>query len=78
MLESVNGKWPGNDKSKVGDSTGALYTHNNTGYTIDGLAPGLGERALAAEEELDEEEKQIYIDRGTLLKQSINEPALTL
>ena len=74
----MNGKWPGNDKSKVGDSTGALYTHNNTGYTIDGLAPGLGERALAAEEELDEEEKQIYIDRGTLLKQSINEPALTL
>ncbi len=55
-----------------------MFTHNNTGYTIDGLAPSLGERALAAEEELSEEEKQIYIDRGTLLKQSINEPALTL
>ena len=78
LLESTNGKWPGNDKSKVGDSTGALFTHNNTAYTIDGNAPGLGERAVATEEDLSEEEKQIYIDRGTLLKQSINEPALTL
>lgn len=78
LLESTNGKWPGNDKSKVGDSTGALFTHNSTAYTIDSEAPGLGERAIAAEEELSEEEKQIYIDRGTLLKQSINEPALTI
>ena len=78
LLESVNGKWPGNDKSQVGDSTGALFTHNNTGYAIDGDAPGLGERAVATEEELSAEEKQIYIDRGTLLKQSINEPALTI
>lgn len=78
LLESTNGKWPGNDKSKVGDSTGALFTHNSTAYTIDVQAPGLGERAIATDEELSEEEKQIYIDRGTLLKQSINEPALTL
>jgi len=78
LLESVNGKWPGNDKSKVGDSTGAMFTHDDTGYTIDELAPGLGERAVATEEELSAEEKQIYIDRGTLLKQSINEPALTV
>lgn len=78
LLESVNGRWPGNDKSKVGDSTGALFTHNSTAYRIDDNAPGLGERAVATEEELSEEEKQIYIDRGTLLKQSINEPALTL
>jgi len=78
LLESVNGKWPGNDKSKVGDSTGALFTHNSTAYTIDSVAPSLGERAIAVEEELSEEEKQIYTDRGTLLKQSINEPALTL
>jgi len=78
LLESVNGKWPGNDKSKVGDSTGALFTHNSTAYNIDSAAPSLGERAVAIEEELSEEEKQIYTDRGTLLKQSINEPALTL
>ena len=77
LLESTNGKWPGNDKSKVGDSTGALFTHNSTAYTIDSEAPGLGERAIAAEEELTEDEREIYITRGTLLKQSINEPALT-
>ena len=78
LLESVNGKWPGNDKSKVGDSTGSLFTHNSTSYSIDADAPSLGERAIAIEEEeITEEEKKIYIDRGTLLKQSINEPALT-
>ena len=77
LLESTNGKWPGNDKSKVGDSTGALFTHDSTAYTIDSEAPGLGERAIAAEEELTEDEREIYITRGTLLKQSINELALT-
>ncbi|MFZ4104972.1 hypothetical protein [Flavobacterium sp.] len=78
LLESVNGRWPGNDKSKIGEANGSLFTHNSTSYTIDNVAPGLGERAVALEEELSEEEKQIYIDRGTLLKQSINESSLTL
>jgi hypothetical protein len=78
LLQSVNGKWPGNDKSKVGDSTGALFTHDSTAYKIDDDAPGLGERAIAIDEELTEDEREIYIARGTLLKQSINELALTL
>lgn len=78
LLESVNGKWPGNDKSQVGDSTGVIFTHDNIRYTIDSAAPSLGEKAVALEEELSDEEKKIYLDRGALLKKFINEPALTL
>ena len=78
LLESVNGRWPGNSKSKIGEANGSLFTHNSTSYIIQEDAPGLGERAVALEEELSKEEKQIYIDRGTLLKQSINESSLTL
>lgn len=78
LLQTVDGKWPGNDKSKVGGADGSLFTHNSTAYSIDADAPGLGERPVALDSELSEDEKQIYIERGTLLKQSINEPALTL
>lgn len=78
LLQTVDGKWPGGDKSKVGDSTGALFTHNNIGYSVDSAAPGLGERAVALESELSDDEKQIYLERGGLLKKTINEPALTV
>lgn len=77
LLESINGRWPGEEKSKVGDGKN-LFTHNNIGYSIDEQAPSLGEKAVAIESELTPNEKSIYIERGTLLKQSINEPALTI
>lgn len=79
LSDSINGKWPPNGaESKVGDSNGTTWSHNNIIYTIDPTAPSLGERAVAAVSELSDEERQMYIDRGTLLKASLNEPALVL
>jgi len=79
LSDSVDGKWPGNGtQSQVGDSNGITWSHNNITYTIDATAPSLGERAVAAVSELSDEERQMYIDRGTLLKASLNEPALVL
>lgn len=77
LLESVNGQWPGNDKSQVSDSTGVLFTHDTIRYIIDSAAPGLGEKAVALESELSEGEIEIYKNRGSLLGKIINEPALT-
>lgn len=79
LIEAMDGKWPGaGSQSKVGDSDGYVYTHNNVAYTIDPNAPSLGERAVAIVSELSQDEKEIYLERGTLLKASINETALTL
>lgn len=79
LFEAMDGKWPGSGtEPKVGDADGYLYTHNNIAYKIDENAPSLGERAVAIVSELSEDEKQIYLERGTLLKASINETALTL
>lgn len=78
LLESLNGKWPGKDKSSIQDSDGVIYTHNDNSYRIDESAPSLGARPVALFDELDDEEADIYITRGTLLKQFINEIALTL
>lgn len=77
LLESINGMWPGEEKSKVGDSQ-SLFTHNGTAYNVSESAPSLGERAVAIDSQLTPDEKLIYIERGTLLKQSINEPALII
>ncbi len=77
LLESINGKWPGEEKSKVGDSQN-VFTHNNIQYSIDAAAPSLGEKAVALDSLLDDSERNIYIERGTLLKQCINEPALVI
>lgn len=78
LQESVGGQWPGTDKSQVQDSSGAIYTHNNISYKINPESPGLGSRPVALSDELTEEEIQIYISRGTILKKNIDEPALTI
>lgn len=78
LLESLNGKWPGKDKSSIQDSDGVIYTHDSNSYRIDTNAPSLGARPVALFDELDDDEAQIYVTRGTLLKQFINEISLTL
>jgi len=78
LLESLNGRFPQDDKSKVGDSQGVVYTHNNISYRINGDTPSLGERAVALESILTKDEMDIYIERGTILKTRIAEPALII
>lgn len=79
LLEALSGKWPSdNAASTLVDTSGATYTHNNIAYTINETSPSLGERSVAIIDELGEDEKAIYLERGTLLKKSLNELALTI
>jgi hypothetical protein len=60
------------DSGSVSDDGRPAIRHGNVTYIPDPEAPGLGSRAVALDSELSEEEKAFYIERGTLLYQTLN------
>lgn len=72
--------------SYVGESNGAMYKHGETTYELKKDAPSLGARPVAIIEEIatiknpedDDNEADIYLQRGRLLYSRIPESALTL
>ena len=71
------GQWPPNSESgSVSDDGRPAIKHGNVTYIPNPEAPSLGSRALALDSELTEEEKAFYIERGTLLHNTIKDKAL--
>ena len=60
------------EAGSVSDSGLPAIKHGNVTYIPDPEAPSLGSRAVALDSELTEEEKAFYIERGTLLYQTLN------
>ena len=60
------------EAGSVSDDGRPAIRHGNVTYIPDPEAPSLGSRAIALDSELTEEEKAFYIERGTLLYQTLN------
>lgn len=79
LLEKMIGEASKNKSvSYVGESSGAIYKHNNIEYEFKQDAPSLGARPVAIVDDLDEEESEIYLERGRELNKRISEPALSI
>jgi hypothetical protein len=71
------GKWVnGQTAGSVGDFGGPVIKHGDVSYIFNPTAPTLGNRPIALVAQLSEEEKAFYIERGTLLNQTISSSAL--
>lgn len=71
------GKWVnGQTAGSVGDFGGPMIKHGEVSYIFNPDAPTLGNRPIALVSQLSEEEKAFYIERGTLLNQTIANSAL--
>jgi hypothetical protein len=79
LLQKMIGQTSKNNSvSYVGESSGAIYRHNQVEYEFVENAPSLGVRPVAIIDDLSDEESDIYIERGKELIKRIPEPALTL
>ena len=67
-----SGQWPKSSSgSGVSEFGGPLIKHGNVTYIFDPTAPSLGARMIALDSELTPEEKQYYIERGTILSRVV-------
>lgn len=77
LLEKMMGESLKNQSaSYVGESSGALYKHGQTTYTLRKDAPSLGARPVAIVNEIGSDEAAIYLERGKQLYSRIPENAL--
>lgn len=71
------GKWGGETiAGYVQSAGGPLISHGDVSYTFNPQAPSLGGRMVALDSELSEEERAFYIERGTLLHETIKDLSL--
>jgi hypothetical protein len=71
------GQWPKSSSgSGVSQFGGPLIKHGNVTYIFDPSAPSLGSRMIALDSELTPEEKQYYIERGTILSRVVGDTVL--